>query len=263
MLGTQLVVVSDVHLGASPAATDLAFLDFLDQVPSLGDCLLINGDLFDFWFSYRRVIPRRNFAITAALAVLARRMPILMTGGNHDRWGDSFWERDAGIRYAADRVSFAAAGRSVTAVHGDGLTEVHRTSAIMHRITRHRLTSWLYRIIHPDLGIWLVDRMSRHLADSTRDPAVLDHAQEQQVAWARDHLQRHPDVGVLVMSHTHRTAAIEMFPGRWYLNPGAWVDGQHFAVVDGSGVTLHQYDRSLPAAGRPRLPQGQRNGTEA
>ena len=240
MLGTQLVVVSDVHLGASPAATDLAFLDFLDQVPSLGDCLLINGDLFDFWFSYRRVIPRRNFAITAALAVLARRMPILMTGGNHDRWGDSFWERDAGIRYAADRVSFAAAGRSVTAVHGDGLTEVHRTSAIMHRITRHRLTSWLYRIIHPDLGIWLVDRMSRHLADSTRDPAVLDHAQEQQVAWARDHLQRHPDVGVLVMSHTHRTAAIEMFPGRWYLNPGAWVDGQHFAVVDGSGVPPHQ-----------------------
>ncbi len=264
MLGTQLVVVSDAHLAASPAATDEAFLDFLDQVPSLGDCLLINGDLFDFWFSYRRVIPRRGFAVTAALTVLARKLPILMTGGNHDRWGDSFWEREAGIRYHADRISFGAAGRSVTALHGDGLTEVQQTSAVMHRITRHPLTSWLYRIIHPDLGIWLVDRISRHLADSTRDPAVLDRAQQRQEAWAQDHLERHPEVGVLVMSHTHRPAAIEMFPGRWYVNPGAWIDGLRYAVVSQSGATLHQYGRTRPAdTSATQGDQGQRIGTDA
>ena len=92
MLGHTLVVVSDAHLGVTPPAVEEALLAFLDAVPTLGDCLLVNGDLFDFWFSYGRVIPRRGFQVAAALARLARRMPVLMVGGNHDRWGGDFWQ---------------------------------------------------------------------------------------------------------------------------------------------------------------------------
>ena len=79
--------------------------------PTLGDCLLVNGDLFDFWFSYSRVIPRRGFHVAAALARLRRRLPIVMVGGNHDRWDSDFWERDLGLdfqpapRYFRDRAA--------------------------------------------------------------------------------------------------------------------------------------------------------------
>ena len=241
MLGNRLVVVSDAHLGAAPARSDDRFLAFLDQVPDLGDALLINGDLFDFWFSYRRVIPRVGFRAAAALTTLARRFPVVMTGGNHDRWGGSFWRDDAGIRYEPDEVRFHAAGRDVVALHGDGVADEHRSARVMNRITRHPATSWLYRLLHPDFGIALVNRMSGRLADSTRDVAVLDRAGTRQEAWASSRLAADPSIGLLVMSHTHRPVVAEPFPGRRYLNPGAWIDGQRFALATADAVELRQF----------------------
>src|ERR671912_966592 len=121
VLGHSLVVVSDAHLGVAPPAAEEVLLEFLRACPTLGDCLLVNGDLFDFWFTYSRVIPRRGFHVTAALAGLARRMPVLMVGGNHDRWGGDFWERDLGLRFDPYRLTFQVGGLTVAAVHGDGL----------------------------------------------------------------------------------------------------------------------------------------------
>ena len=241
MLGTQLVVVSDAHLGAASPENDAAFLDFLDTVPTLGDCLLVNGDLFDFWFSYRRVIPRAGFAVTAALTSLGRRLPVVMTGGNHDRWDDSFWQREGGIAYSAAELRLQVGATEVLALHGDGVAEEHRSAAVMHWITRHPLTAGAFRLLHPDLGFWLVGKMSRGLADSTRDPGVLDRAQIRQAAWARDRLSAEPALGLLIMSHTHRAETTELFPGRHYLNPGAWVEGRRYAVVGPSGLALCRF----------------------
>jgi UDP-2,3-diacylglucosamine hydrolase len=241
MLGRRLVVVSDAHIGASSREDDEALVAFFEQVPAIGDCLLVNGDLFDFWFSYRRVVPRAGFVVAAALAMLARKLPVVMTGGNHDRWGDSFWPADAGIRFGALEVSFEAAGGRVLALHGDGVAEEHRTSSLMHRITRHRLTSAAFRLVHPDLGFWLVDRMSRHLADSTRDAATLDRAQARQRRWAAERMAADPSIGTLIMSHTHRPAADEATPGRRYLNPGAWIEGRRYALLTADSAELRQY----------------------
>jgi UDP-2,3-diacylglucosamine hydrolase len=241
MLGTQLVVVSDAHLGAAAPADDDALLEFLDQVPTLGDCLLLNGDLFDFWFSYRRAIPRAGFRVAAAIAVLRRRVPVVMTGGNHDRWGDSFWRRDAGIDFSADELRFTLGQTEVLALHGDGVAEEHPSARVMHRITRHPATIALYRALHPDFGIWLVDKMSRHLADSTRDPAVLDRAQERQVAWAAKRMAADPSIGLLIMAHTHRPLTRELVPGRRFLNPGAWIEGRRYAVVTETSIRLEQF----------------------
>jgi UDP-2,3-diacylglucosamine hydrolase len=231
MLGTQLVVVSDAHLGASRPDDDDALLEFLDQVPTLGDCLLVNGDLFDFWFSYRRAIPRTGFRVAAAITALRRKLPVVMTGGNHDRWGDSFWQRDAGIEFSPGELRFALGGATVLALHGDGVAEEHRAARVMHRITKHPATIALYRWLHPDLGIWLVDRMSGHLADSTRDPAVLDRAQERQARSARARMEADPSIGLLVMAHTHRPQSLELLPGRRFVNPGAWIEGRRYAVL--------------------------------
>ena len=101
----RLVIVADAHLGGVPADVEAAFLEFLDAVPSLGDGLLINGDLFAFWFAYRRAIPREGVAVLARLAALARVLPVAMTGGNHDRWGDTFWEQELGIEPSNPQIS--------------------------------------------------------------------------------------------------------------------------------------------------------------
>jgi hypothetical protein len=167
----QLVVVGDAHLGAVPAEVEGALLELLDRVPVLGDGLLINGDLFDFWFAWRRAIPRGGFRVASALTQLARRIPVYMTGGNHDRWGDSFWDRDAGIRFGAEGIHFQVGSIEAFAIHGDGLAEQHWSGKMMpgHAEPDHGA--------RPAAGFRLLvgDRL-REAADSTRDAAVLDRA---------------------------------------------------------------------------------------
>jgi UDP-2,3-diacylglucosamine hydrolase len=237
----QLVIAGDAHLGAVPAQVEEAMLEFLEQMPTLGDALLINGDLFDFWFAWRRAIPRGGFRVASALAQLARRRRVFMTGGNHDRWGDSFWDREAGITFGAEGVRFNVGGLETFAVHGDGLTEQHWSAKLMHRVTRSPATIAAFRSLPPDFGFWLVDRLSGKLADSTRDAAVLDRAAAAQAAWAEKRMQEEPALGLLILGHTHRTALREIAPRRWYLNPGAWLDGLRYAVANATTVELKRF----------------------
>lgn len=235
------MIVGDAHLGGESAEVEEALFRFLDTVPSLGDCLLVNGDLFEFWFAYRRAIPRAGFRMAAALAALARRLPVYMTGGNHDRWGDTFWEQDAGIRFAPHGLRLEAAGRQIFAHHGDGLTEQRSAARLLHRVTGHRVTSQVFRALPVDLGFRLVDRMSRHLADRTRNPEVLDRAALAQRRWAEQRLAQDPELDLVVLGHTHRACLVEASPERWYLNPGAWCEGFRYALVTVAGPELRQF----------------------
>jgi UDP-2,3-diacylglucosamine hydrolase len=237
----RLVIVADAHLGGVPADVEEAFIEFLDEVPLLGDGLLVNGDLFAFWFAYRRAIPRAGARVLSRLAALARRIPVAMTGGNHDRWGDTFWERELDIRFSADELRIPLAGGCALAVHGDGVAEAHWSGRVIHTVFRHPVTSGIYRLLHPDFGFWLVERFAGRLADSTRDGAVLDAAAARQRAWAEERLRSAPDITLLVMGHTHRQAAAEIAPGRWYLNSGAWMDGLCYATATSRGVELKRY----------------------
>lgn len=216
-------------------------LAFLDRVPALGDCLLINGDLFDFWFAYRRAIPRRGFRIASQLGVLARKLPIVMTGGNHDRWGDSFWDAECGIRFSRDWIRFAIGSRVVEAHHGDGLVEERWTARGLQRITRHPLTSAVFRAMPADLGLWLVDRFSHHLSHHAEDTVGQEAAARSQQQWAEAKLAANPALGLLVLGHTHRPVLTESSTGQHYLNPGAWLDGLRYATATADQVTLAQF----------------------
>ncbi len=255
MLGHSLVIVSDAHLGASPPDAEEALLAFLDRVPGLGDCLLVNGDLFDFWFSYSRVIPRRHFHVVAALARLARRMPVLMVGGNHDRWGGDFWERDLGVRFDAQRLTFHIGRRKVAAIHGDGLTEPRRQAALLHRLINHPATAAVYRALHPEIGLRLVDLLSPHLGDHTMDDRRLTLAADRQRQWAERLLDEEPDLGMVVMGHTHRAVVWHNPAGAAYLNPGAWFDGFRYAVADENDGELRSFNPTAPPPHQSAAPR--------
>lgn len=243
MKDTRLVIVADSHFGAAPSEDEEAFLDFLETVPAEGDTLLLVGDIFDYWFSYRRLIPRRNFRIAAAITHLARRIPVAMVGGNHDRWGDTFWRDDAGLQFDPHRLTMPFDGGDLVMIHGDGLHEERSGASWMHRITSSPLVIACYRWMHPDIGFWAADKMGHNLDHGEAHPEEVQAAADRQHRWAISELQRVPDIKVLVMGHTHREAVVEL-DGRWYLNPGAWLDGWRYAVLDDSGVALHHFNRA-------------------
>jgi UDP-2,3-diacylglucosamine hydrolase len=240
MLGQRLVVVQDIHLGAIPAATEEAFFAFLEEVPKLGDSLLINGDLFDFFFAWKRVIPRHAFRCAAALQQLRKRVPIVMTGGNHDRWGGNFWD-SLDIRFAPLEMNLEVGGRKVLAIHGDGITERHWTARALFHILKTPAVISTFRLLHPDFAHRIADAMGSHLGNTEVDPAVLDAASERQAAWARARLATDPNVDVVVMGHTHRPWSSTPAPGKVYFNPGAFLDGYKYGVVTEKGCELKQF----------------------
>jgi UDP-2,3-diacylglucosamine hydrolase len=235
-------IVADAHLGQVPPAVEVAFHAFLDQVPQPGDQLLINGDLFDFWFEYATTIPRRHVVTAMKLGGVVRRgIPVTFLGGNHDRWGGDFLRHDLGIHYYTGEAELELAGRRTLVVHGDGLTEQHWGGALTHWLLRQPVTVAVFRTFHPTVGDWIAHKLSGTLADSTKDKDVLDRAEAAQAAYAKDLLARRPDLSLVVMAHTHRARIDRLPDGRAYVNPGAFLDGGRYAVVTPDAVELKSF----------------------
>ncbi len=92
------IIVADAHISSRPGdSVSVALQRFLVDVPKLGRHLVLNGDLFEFWFEYRSVIPRGVFPVLASLWEVVRQgVRLTVTGGNHDRWGGRFWREQMG-----------------------------------------------------------------------------------------------------------------------------------------------------------------------
>ena len=235
----RVVVVGDSHLGSADPGDESAFHDFLATVPGLGARLIIMGDLFDFWFEYRFVIPRRPFPTLARLAALRQAgVAFEAFGGNHDRWGGSFWSRDLGVPFHREGAELTLAGRRSWVTHGDGLTETKLGGRIIHRVTRHPITIGTFRALHPDLGFWLANRLSGGLAEGNRTPDAMDRAAAAQERYARDLLDRRPELALVLMAHTHRARLVEHRPGRFYLNAGQWMIDRSYAVIEEGGIRM-------------------------
>ena len=246
----RLLVLADAHIGSAPAEAEAALLEFLDAAQSLGEELLLLGDLFEFWFTYRRVIPRRAFSVAAAVARLAARFPVAMVGGNHDRWGETFWAAETGVRYAPRELLLETGGRRLLALHGDGLTERPGRVSLVHRVIGHGAVSAAFRMIHPDLGMRIVDRVAPWLGEGQQDAETKRRGAARQQRWAEARLEADPSLDAIVMAHTHVAGIHEGARGRFFLNPGAWYDGGRYAVIGAAGAELRHFTR----AGRSPLP---------
>jgi len=169
--------VSDVHLGGSAGPTEsekhVRLLALFERVRSEGASLYILGDLFDFWFTYRRVIPRAAFGVLARLETLARDgVPVRYLGGNHDFWMEGFLRHDTGVEVIPDRTRLEVQGKIVELAHGDGLGPGDTGYKILKKFLRNPVAIRVFRWIHPDLGIALGLRSSHVSRESTADHPV-------------------------------------------------------------------------------------------
>jgi len=242
--GERVVIVGDAHLGVADPGDEAAFHDFLLALPEFGTRLVLVGDVFDFWFEYRAVIPRRPFRTLSRLAALVERgIPVELFGGNHDRWGGTFWADDLGIPFHPEGADVTLAGHRAHVVHGDGLSDVKLGARLLHRLLRSRVTIALFGALHPDRGFALADRLSGTLGETNRSGAVALAAAETQEAWARALLDRRPELSLVIAGHTHRRALVEHATGRWYLNAGQWMGDREYAIVTEAGVQLLAWPR--------------------
>lgn len=241
MLNPPCVIVSDLHLGAAQSDVERRFLAFLRDVPRAAGSLLINGDLFDFWFEWRSVIPRCGFRVLAALAdIVDAGIPILWVAGNHDCWGGDVLRRDVGVTYHVGSWEGRIAGWTAVVEHGDGLRPVEdRRYRALRRVLRNPLAIGAMRVLHPDVGSWLATGSS----EASRTYRARDGgAGLRSIALAR--LARPEAPELLVFGHSH-VAALERGPGgRVYANAGSWLDEPTYLRVQPERIELMRWGGS-------------------
>lgn len=135
--------------------------------------LFILGDLFDFWFEYKTVIPKTAFGFLASLdATAAEGTPVYYIGGNHDFWLCDFLDKETHIQVLADGTELNAQGKKTYLAHGDGLGPGDTGYKILKKVFRNPLAIWLFRWVHPDLGIKIALSTSHVSREHTSDHVV-------------------------------------------------------------------------------------------
>lgn len=226
-----LLVISDVHLGAVPAQTERQFRAFLRYARDAASGLLINGDLFDFYFEYRSVVPRRHFRVLSALADLTEAgLPVWFVGGNHDAWTGDFLSDDVGLRVIEGPAILELAGRRCLVAHGDGVGSGDFKYRALRKVIRHPLTVAAFRQLHPDWGHRIAGAVST-TDDKARlnDPASASRS-EPIHAWACRRLKEDPSLDLVLAGHCHTPTVVEVEPRRFYVNSGDWIE--HFSYVE-------------------------------
>jgi UDP-2,3-diacylglucosamine hydrolase len=159
---SNTIVVSDTHLGAAPEENERSFLKFLEEIPDRSRDLLINGDLFDFWFEYETVILSRHFPVLRRLVELVEAgVRIRLVGGNHDSWGGRFLRDDIGIELVLGPLTTLIGGMRAYVAHGDGIGGGDWGYRILRSVTRSRPARSAFRHVHPDWSAYLVRGISR------------------------------------------------------------------------------------------------------
>jgi len=225
-------LASDVHLGATPPAHRTAFLSWLDHAAIEAAALIINGDLFDFWFEYRWGASPGHDDVLLKLAEIVRSgTPVTLVGGNHDWWGGSYLRDEIGVEFLQDPIVRAIAGWRTFLGHGDGLGNGDRRYRVAKGILRSPLTRVAFGVLPIALGEGIAARVS-----NTRDrwtewgegQAARSSALE---AWARQSLHADPELDLVLLGHTHLPMILEVEPGRWYVNSGDWVFHQSYVTL--------------------------------
>lgn len=235
MLPSPTYVVSDSHLGIASPETERSFVSFLRSLQGRAGSLVINGDLFDFWFEWRSVIPRRSFRALAALAELHDSgMPILWIAGNHDCWGGEILREDVGAEYRVGHWTGDISGWRTRIEHGDGLREREdRKYRFVRPIMRNRLAIRAFRWIHPDLATAIA------LGSST---ASRVHRAKDEGRGLRDHatatLTREKDLDLLIYGHSHVAALERTGNGGVFANAGSWLESPTYLVITSDTVEL-------------------------
>jgi UDP-2,3-diacylglucosamine hydrolase len=233
-------VISDIHLGHASDDTERLLLSFLRALPGRAASLLINGDLFEFWFEWKTVVPRSGVRVLAALMDLRDAgVPVTMLAGNHDCWGGDVL-RDAGVDFQFGPWTGSLGGWRARVEHGEGLRpKEDRGYRALRRVLRNRLAIRAFGTLHPDWASRLA--MGSSHASRTYQPSDRGRGLR---AVAESTLAAEPSLELLVFGHSHVAALERMSTGNVYANAGSWLDAPTFLAITPERIALRRWEGS-------------------
>lgn len=247
-LGQQRVyLASDFHLGTPSGAASLErerkVVRWLDAVSHDAAAIFLVGDLFDFWFEYRHVIPKGFIRFQGKLAELRDRgIPIYFFTGNHDMWLFDYFTTELGIPIYRDPQAYEIGGRTFLIGHGDGLGPGDYTYKLLRRVFRNPLAQWAFRWLHPNIGFGIAtgwSKKSRIANDRKGDPFKGDN--EWLLQYCRE-MEQTTHYDYYIFGHRHLPLDLKVNEGSRYINLGEWVNFCTYVEISEENVELCTFE---------------------
>ena len=245
--GKKIYFASDNHLGAPDRQSSLPrekrFVSWLDHVKNDAAAIFLLGDLFDFWFEYRTVVPKGFTRTLGKLAEITDSgIPVYYFVGNHDLWMNGYFEEELQIPVYHQPQQFKFNETSFFIGHGDGLGPGDKGYKRMKKLFTNPVAKWFFRWLHPDWGVRLAQYFSvkNRLISGEDDIQFLGEDKEWLVQYAKRKLEQgHFDY--FVFGHRHLPLEIDLNGRSTYINLGDWISYYTYAVFDGEQLSLKEF----------------------
>jgi UDP-2,3-diacylglucosamine hydrolase len=253
--GKKIYFLSDFHLGAPDPETSLIrekrIVKFLDVIRNDAEQIFILGDMFDFWYEYKKVVPKGFVRILGKLAELTDSgIKIHFFVGNHDMWMKGYFEKELNIKVYYENEEFDLYGEKFFIGHGDGLGPQDHRYKFIKKVFRNKFSQWLFGILHPGFGIGLANYFSSKSRGNTgkTDEQFLGADKEWLIVFSRQMLlTKHYDY--FIFGHRHLPIDYNLTYSETtgagesrYINLGDWIKYFSYAVFDGQSVQLKFYN---------------------
>jgi UDP-2,3-diacylglucosamine hydrolase len=245
--GKKIYFLSDFHLGAPNAAASLErekkIIRFLDEIKNNAVEIFIVGDLFDFWYEYKKVVPKGYVRILGKLSEITDTgIAVHFFVGNHDMWMKDYFQKELNIPVYFEPKEFTFSNKKFLIGHGDGLGPGDRGYKFIKKIFRNRFCQWLFGLLPPYMGMGLANYFSRksRAQTGTTEEKFLGEDKEWLIIYCKEVLQKqHYDY--FIFGHRHLPINFKLNETSVYVNLGDWIKYNSYAVFDGTNLELKYY----------------------
>ena len=245
--GKKVYFSSDNHLGAPTAEAskprEKKFIAWLSAIEADAAAIFLLGDLFDFWFEYKTVVPKGFVRVLGKLAQLGDKgIPIYFFVGNHDLWMKDYFKTELDIPVYHEPRIFDLNNKRFFIGHGDGLGPGDKGYKRMKKVFTSPFFQWLFRWVHPDIGVRVAQHLSvkNKLISGEDDQNFLGEENEWLATYAKRKLEfAHYDY--FIFGHRHLPMEIEVGESSTYYNLGDWITHYTYGVFDGTSFELKEY----------------------
>jgi len=245
--GKKIYFASDFHLGVPTFEKSLErekrIVAWLDTIKHDCEELYLLGDVFDFWFEYKTVVPRGFVRLLGKLAEISDSgIPIHYFTGNHDMWAFDYLEKELKVKMYRQPIEKTYKGKSFFIGHGDGLGPGDHGYKFIKKVFASKICQWLFARLHPNLGLSIANYWSgkSRIATGTVDEKFLGEEKEWLVIHSKELLEKkHYDY--LIFGHRHLPLDIQINGTSRYINLGDWIKYNSYAVFDGENLELKYF----------------------
>ncbi len=241
--------LSDAHLGswAVPHGRmqERRLVRFLDEIKEKAAAVYLLGDMFDFWYEYRMVVPKGYTRFLGKLSELTDAgVEVHFFTGNHDLWAYSYLEEECGVKLHHKPETTEIYGKVFFLAHGDGLGDPNPSFKLLKWIFHNRVCQWGFSALHPRWGLWFGLAWAKHSRLKRKggeEPPYMGEDREFLVRFTKQYMALHPNIDCFIFGHRHIEVDLQLSRKVRMMILGDWISDFSYIKFDGDHLLMAQY----------------------